>query len=67
MEDFKIALYHCPKTTTYQLKKVMGKLDQNDPCLLWAFDYSKMKLAQKIVKNLNIAGSANEVTGLVFN
>lgn len=59
MKDVRIALFHCPKSTTYKLLKMTAEMDENDPCILWVFDSSNMRIANKIMKNLNVANVVN--------
>jgi len=60
MKNYKVALIHCPKSTTYKLVKMTQDLDPNDPCVMWVFDASKIKIAQKIMKNMNVAQVMNK-------
>jgi len=55
MQKAKIALIHCPKSNTYQLVKLLKKVDVSDPCLMWVFDISRLNTAKKIMKNMNLA------------
>ena len=59
MENIRIALIHCPNSLTYKLIRLTDELDLNDPCIMWVFDASKMKTAQKIMKNMNVAQVLN--------
>ncbi len=63
MKNFKIALFYCDKAFKYKLVTVDDQIDPEDPCLLWVFDSSKIKVAQKIVRNMNLAGVTNPDTG----
>ncbi|NQZ76678.1 MAG: hypothetical protein HRT61_11325 [Ekhidna sp.] len=59
MKSIKVALMHCPQSREYRLIQVTERFDPNDPCVLWVFDSSKIKTAQKIMKNMNIAQVIN--------
>ena len=63
MKSFKIALLHCPKSSVYKLMRFTKEMDESDPCIMWVFDSSKLTLAKKIMKNMNIARSLNPATG----
>ncbi|WP_462251636.1 hypothetical protein [Ekhidna sp.] len=65
MKHLRIALIHCPKSTTYKLVKMTQDMDENDPCVMWVFDSSNMRVAKKIMKNLNVANVIN-TTGYAF-
>lgn len=60
MKNIKIALIHCPKSSSYKLVKVNKEMDRNDPCVMWIFDSSKINTARKIMKNMNVAHFINE-------
>ncbi|MEM7296917.1 MAG: hypothetical protein AAF391_01475 [Bacteroidota bacterium] len=59
MKKFKIALVHCPKSTIYKLVKMTSDMNENDPCIMWIFDSSKLKVAKKILLNMNAAKFIN--------
>ena len=59
MKDVKIALLHCPKSSSYKLMKMTSDLNEDDPCIMWVFDASRFKMAMKIMKNMNIADKLN--------
>ena len=65
MNKTKIALVHYPETSNYKLVK-MTEMDVNDPSFMWAFDISKVKLAEKLAKNMNIANVLNQSDNMVM-
>ncbi len=62
MKKIQIALYHCPNSMEYKLIRLTDDIDLNDPCLMWIFDSSKIRLAKKIARNLNLVQDLNPAT-----
>jgi hypothetical protein len=57
MNKIRIALFHCPDTSRYKLIKLNPEVSEDDPCLMWVFDSSKLEMARKITRNLNLASN----------
>lgn len=65
MKKFRIALFHCPESSEYKLIKLTPEMDENDPCVMWVFDSSKLALAKKIMRNMNVAAVTSSETLLM--